>query len=638
MITLSRYNRLETLWDEIKHNSKIPEEVRMETEQKLLENRVEVRVNYRDSRINEVELPHQLSKYNQTIAMVEPLVNDVSDCLEEDVKFLVVDTSGVIIASHAKDVIGLCCPAAELVNNNTDIRDMMEQGCTLEVKYDNGIHSQMVPIFDEQGQLQFCWGISAYRPLPTEASILLYLATQLFQQRYKYILIVDEYTSSLMNAMSDCAVLLDEKGRILNINDHCKNLLKLDNKGTVKGMPFNYLMSGLPSTQEMFQSLTRETLNLRIWEEDICCRITHRQPICTSYGTHALFLFNRLSNTGRHLQLITADSPKDAFASIIGNSPQISELINQARKAAGYKATVLIEGESGTGKELIAQAIHKESGRSGKFIAINCGAIPSELIQSELFGYDEGAFTGAKKKGNPGKLEMADKGTVFLDEIGEMPLDMQVNLLRFLQDKTITRVGGNQSHKIDVRIIAATNRNLKEEVEKGNFREDLYYRLNVIHLQVPPLRERREDIPVLAHFFVEKLSQEYGIDEPIISAAAMRTLLDYDWPGNVREMENQIERAMILSAGYELRFDNLISSVSDNAEGIEGITADKERIEKEGIENYLRQYQGNISHTAKALGITRQTLYRKIKSLNIQREKLGVTPMDASHQAPNEKS
>jgi transcriptional regulator with PAS, ATPase and Fis domain len=388
----------------------------------------------------------------------------------------------------------------------------------------------------------------------------------------------------------------------------------------------------------MFQSLTRETLNLRIWEEDICCRITHRQPICTSYGTHALFLFNRLSNTGRHLQLITADSPKDAFASIIGNSPQISELINQARKAAGYKATVLIEGESGTGKELIAQAIHKESGRSGKFIAINCGAIPSELIQSELFGYDEGAFTGAKKKGNPGKLEMADKGTVFLDEIGEMPLDMQVNLLRFLQDKTITRVGGNQSHKIDVRIIAATNRNLKEEVEKGNFREDLYYRLNVIHLQVPPLRERREDIPVLAHFFVEKLSQEYGIDEPIISAAAMRTLLDYDWPGNVREMENQIERAMILSAGYELRFDNLISSVSDNAEGIEGITADKERIEKEGIENYLRQYQGNISHTAKALGITRQTLYRKIKSLNIQREKLGVTPMDASHQAPNEKS
>ena len=441
-----------------------------------------------------------------------------------------------------------------------------------------------------------------------------------------------------MNAMSDCAVLLDEKGRIININDHCKNLLKLDNKGAVKGMPFNYLMSGLPSTQEMFQSLTRETLNLRIWEEDICCRITHRQPICTSYGTHALFLFNRLSNTGRHLQLITADSPKDAFASIIGNSPQISELINQARKAAGYKATVLIEGESGTGKELIAQAIHKESGRSGKFIAINCGAIPSELIQSELFGYDEGAFTGAKKKGNPGKLEMADKGTVFLDEIGEMPLDMQVNLLRFLQDKTITRVGGNQSHKIDVRIIAATNRNLKEEVEKGNFREDLYYRLNVIHLQVPPLRERREDIPVLAHFFVGKLSQEYGIDEPIISAAAMRTLLDYDWPGNVREMENQIERAIILSAGYELRFDNLISSVSDNAEGIEGITADKERIEKEGIENYLRQYQGNISHTAKALGITRQTLYRKIKSLNIQREKLGITPMDASHQAPNEKS
>lgn len=623
MITLSRYNRLETLWDEIKQSSRIPDEFKVETEQKLLKNRFEVRVNFHDNRIKEDDLNHQLAKYNRTIAMVEPLVNDVSGRLDKDMKLLVTDTNGVIISSQAKDVIGYCCPAAELVNNNTSMKNMVDMGCTLEVKYDNGIHSQLVPIFDEQGRLQFFWGISDHKPITTEASNLLYLAAQLFQQRYKYSLIVDEYTSSLMNAISDHAILIDENGHIINANDRCLSLMRLDERDILKGMPFNHLLSDLPSMQELWQLLAEPDLpsfHLQVWNQEIPCQFTYRQPILTPYGTHTVLVFSRLESSGWNQPLPALRSHADPFAVIIGSDTQLEKVKNQARQAARFNTTVLIEGESGTGKELLAEAIHIESRRSGPFIAINCGAIPPELIQSELFGYEEGAFTGARKKGNPGKLEMADGGTLFLDEIGEMPLDMQVNLLRFLQNKTITRVGGHRAQKVDVRIIAATNRHLKEEVEKGSFREDLYYRLNVIHLHMPSLRERRDDIPVLANHFVEKLSEGHGITTPDISASAMSTLMSYDWPGNVRELENMIERAIILCPGSELDFESLTANGYEAADGMNGIALNQARIEKEGIEYYLHLYQGNISRTAQALGITRQTLYRKIRNHDISRE------------------
>ncbi|MEA1961480.1 MAG: sigma-54 dependent transcriptional regulator [Bacillota bacterium] len=289
-----------------------------------------------------------------------------------------------------------------------------------------------------------------------------------------------------------------------------------------------------------------------------------------------------------------------------------------AKRAAKSSATVLIEGESGTGKELFAEAIHQESQRTGQFTAINCGGIPSELIQSELFGYEEGAFTGAKKRGCAGKFEIADGGTVFLDEIGEMPVDMQVSLLRFLQDKTVTCVGGHTSKKVDVRIVAATNRNLKDEVSKGNFREDLYYRLNVINLQIPPLRDRKQDIPMIVNYLLQRLCEAEGESEITINQQAMEGLMNYDWPGNARELENAIQRAFILRQDDELDFDQ--SSITTKTEGCKKDTIDAtiSNVEKEAIEKTLKAYNGNISQTANALGITRQTLYRK-KTLNIER-------------------
>ena len=230
------------------------------------------------------------------------------------------------------------------------------------------------------------------------------------------------------------------------------------------------------------------------------------------------------------------------FEQVIGKNEKFMKIVAYAKKIADSKSTVLITGESGTGKEVFAQAIHNYSIRKDEpFIAVNCGAIPRTLIESELFGYEDGAFTGAKKGGNAGKFEIAEGGTIFLDEIGEMPIDMQIKLLRVIEAGVITRIGSSIEIPIDVRIIAATNKNLKNEVENGNFRKDLYYRLNVLPIYLPPLRERREDIPEFINYYMEKTAEKLNKQAINISEEYMKYLIDYDWPGNVRELENVIE-------------------------------------------------------------------------------------------------
>lgn len=253
---------------------------------------------------------------------------------------------------------------------------------------------------------------------------------------------------------------------------------------------------------------------------------------------------------------------------LVGQTQVWTDIKNIVYKASCYPSNVLIEGESGTGKELVAQTIHTMSKRPGAFVAINCGAIPKGLIESELFGYDEGSFTGAKRGGFAGKFEMADQGTIFLDEIGEMPAAMQVTLLRFLQDKTITRVGSNKIRKLDVRIIAASNRDLNSEIEKGNFRKDLFFRLNVINIIMPPLRERTGDIGHLVHYFLKLLCCELDREIPQISNEAMRILTSYHWPGNVRELSNIIERAVIFNEGNIIVPDDLPTYIRTNSDPI----------------------------------------------------------------------
>ena len=301
----------------------------------------------------------------------------------------------------------------------------------------------------------------------------------------------------------------------------------------------------------------------------------------------------------------------------------MKNVINKCKIIANSPSTILIEGESGTGKEILAQSIHNYSyRRNNRFVAINCGAIPANIIESELFGYEDGAFTGGRKGGKAGKFEAANGGTLFLDEVGEMPLDMQVKLLRVLQEGRITRVGGYKEIPIDIRIIAATNRDLKKEIENGTFREDLYYRLCVIPIIVPPLRERKKDIEELINHFLKSKSDKLGKSLPLMDRNLLKLFIDYKWPGNIRELENSIESYVNLddAFNFNVRLDvEIEENVNDSKNVCEkNITLHTlEHMERKMIEKAIFFFGGNMTKAAKSLGISRNTLYLKIKRYNI---------------------
>ena len=327
-------------------------------------------------------------------------------------------------------------------------------------------------------------------------------------------------------------------------------------------------------------------------------------------------IINELKKSVKFARKILSGQATYTFEQVIGKNKGFMKIVDYAKKIADSKSTILITGESGTGKEVFAQAIHNYSFRRDEpFIALNCGAIPSTLIESELFGYEDGAFTGAKKGGYVGKFEIAEGGTIFLDEIGEMPTDMQVKLLRVIEAGVITRIGSSIEIPTDVRIIAATNKNLKNEVESGNFRKDLYYRLNVLPIYLPPLRERREDIPEFINYYMKKTAEKLNKHTVHISDEYMKKLIAYDWPGNVRELENAIE-LMINSEESEIYFnDKVVDIQKDTVNLNENISL--ELIEKQHIINVLKNVNGNMTLASNILEIGRNTLYRKIEKFHI---------------------
>ena len=319
-----------------------------------------------------------------------------------------------------------------------------------------------------------------------------------------------------------------------------------------------------------------------------------------------------------------------SFAGLIGQSKQMHELFGLIRSIAETDVTVLIQGETGTGKELIARAIHYNSQRKGKkFLAVNCGALASTLLESELFGHEKGAFTGAVGQ-RKGIFEVADGGTLFLDEVGEIAPATQVKLLRVLQEGEVQRVGGTDSIKVDVRLIAATNQNLEELVQRGAFRQDLYYRLNVFPVFVPPLRARIDDIPALVSHFIEKWKRTAKQTVKEVSSQAMAYLMSYPWPGNVRELENTLQRMMVVSKGGLLDVAELPPSISGResdskpeARDLKGISRESaELVEKRAIMDALSQTDGNVTRAAKLLGVSRATLQNKMKTYRLREPKI----------------
>ena len=350
-------------------------------------------------------------------------------------------------------------------------------------------------------------------------------------------------------------------------------------------------------------------------------------------------LLEKLSSLETELAQIKEEYGKNqvkryTIQDIIGNSQPIVELKRQIKKAAASSSTVLILGENGTGKELVAHSIHNLSARSAKaFVKINCAAIPEEILESELFGYVGGAFTGSNRAGKQGKIEMADGGTLFLDEIGDMSFHMQAKLLRFLQEKEIERLGENRVRTVDVRVLAATNQNLSERIKNNQFREDLYYRLQVVQLDVPPLRKRMDDIEVLTQYFIEKFNRIFGKKVLNLGPATLEIIKNNIWPGNVRQLENVMERAFNMVESEEILPEHLPSYLTETLWDVERVSNSgvktaanwdrqercvttlsdaKDGLEKKKIEEILQRVRGNKSEAARMLGITRMTLYQKL--------------------------
>ena len=316
-------------------------------------------------------------------------------------------------------------------------------------------------------------------------------------------------------------------------------------------------------------------------------------------------LRKKLSRQYRHRDIITKNA-------------RLEEILALTKEVASLRSTVLIHGESGTGKELVARAIHFSGSRADKpFIVVSCAALTETLLESELFGYEKGAFTGASAQVR-GKFELADGGSIFLDEIGDISPKLQADLLRVLQERRFYRLGGTEEVQVDVRIVAATNKNLAEEVKLGHFREDLFYRLNVIEIRIPPLRERREDIPILAEHFVQRISSELGKDVAGISGAALKQLISHDWPGNVRELENVIERAIVTCRNGLLDESDFSWLQSSAERSWEVPDVPLEELERRAILAALERKHGNVKEASAALGIDRSTLYDKLKRYEIE--------------------
>lgn len=458
-------------------------------------------------------------------------------------------------------------------------------------------------------------------------------AEELLQDAKQELLILTNKFKYLFSNIPDGVIIIDEKGEIKEINPAATEIL---GRSCANVREILIKKNG-DKQRDFFQIMLKKQLfhNIQLsieTEYGIKPMLVTGIPTITENAVvdGAIIFLRQVENIPGIKNCFNGDGARFYFKDIVAKSKIMQEIIHIATIAAKTNSNILLEGESGTGKDLFAQTIHNHSERSkGPFLPINCGALPGELIGSELFGYEGGTFTGAKKEGNPGKFELASGGTIFLDEIAEMPLDQQVMLLRVLQNKSIIRLGGKQLIPVNVRIICASNKNLREEVLKGSFRKDLYYRLNVINIKIPSLREHPEDIPNLIAYFLEDNWDKWENKLEYIDLEVMDKFKEYNWPGNVRELQNIVERIIVMHTSSHLQAKDLPEEIYsypksldtefkypqettiDETRKMKKRLAAEEEIDK--IVLLLKRFNGNVSQVAREMKVNRSTIYRKMK-------------------------
>lgn len=612
-------------------------------------------------------LQSRLADEVQLISLARPIIQAMGEIEGHDFVVLA-DKDGYIldVAGGAKYFHLLGQRFSEEDIGTNAIGTAIAENAAIEVKgpehycaSNQAAYGAAVPIHDLSANIKGVLAVyNDSAPLPAGVMPALKLGVKVIENQIDYKSELSEIThiyhntcSSIIDFFQDGFLVVDAQENIININQSCLNMMGVSDRESLIG---HYLGSILADDRSVINRLLSNNPNefinkfsLKSSHGIIPCSLVRRRITKNPDGTQQTVLGfvpeGETDEVEKQPILSTVwGTDNTALVGLVGHSEKWNEIKKLCLRAARVSSSVLIEGESGTGKELVARAIHDASGLEGPFMAINCGAIPKELLQSELFGYEEGAFTGARKGGGTGKLEMGDGGTVFLDEIGEMPFDMQVNLLRFLQDKMITRIGSSTPKKVEVRIIAATNRRLKNEVQLGRFREDLYYRLNVINISLPPLRDRRLDIPPITRYFIQTLCHQFNRETLGISDAAMNVLCDYNWPGNVRELRNVIENLIVFAEGpiiteailpsYLKRALPLTGQSAEagtslpESEESRGLTIEAAQQyrrkaatanERNEILRLLEECDGNISEVARKMGLSRNTIYRKMKTYKI---------------------
>ena len=594
------------------------------------------------------ELELLLAKNNELINIARPFMEILYDPLREsgfsiyltdkDGVVLTIIGDGDIIENQTKVGIIVGADMSEKSAGTNAMGTALYENCSLQTSGEDHFITAFyiwtcsaAIIHNENGDIIGCLNLTGRRQFAHPHTLGLVVAAvksienQLkVEKTQKELLEAYEYLNTVMDSMNSGFFVADTNGVIKAVNNSLCSMLEIKKEEIINKKADHVLDKWeliLDQLREKNTCENKEIIYLGNMKKNRFDLSVYPIKNKTDDITGTVAIFKDIQNVYNMVNKYTGMSATYTFDDIIGESKGIIILKEQAKNISDSPSTVLIQGESGTGKELIAQSIHNNSGRrNNSFVAINCGAIPKSLIESELFGYEEGAFTGAKRGGHPGKFELANGGTLFLDEIGEMPLDMQVSLLRVLQEGCVNRLGGNKCTITDVRIIAATNKDLKKEIEKGTFREDLYYRLSVIPIYVPPLREREGDIELLVKHFLKVKAVKLGKPIPKVEPHIYEKLIRYNWPGNVREMENCIENIVNMDGNTSFSFEAKSMEYKQYepiAIELEYNMCSLEEWEQRAILSCIEKCNGNISKAAAILGVNRSTLHSKINKYKI---------------------
>lgn len=561
------------------------------------------------------------------------------DLLDKDSYFLKILSDMEMLEESKKlgSVIG--ANRSELVAGTNGIGIALSTGKSIQIlgpehynTYHHNWTCSAAPIYDPSGNIVGVVNMSGnYRLLHKHTlGMVVSIANAIesalkIEEKVFELSINNKFLNTIIESISDGLIVINKKGELTHLNSIAAKILCKKSHEAI-GKPIDKLIRTNFSLLDILNNrkgyLEKEIIVTPLYGKENSQYLLTEKVVKDSEGEcqGVTALFKEMKKVHRLVGNFIGANTRYNFSSIIGKNIRLMKVVNLAKVASISSCKILIQGESGTGKEIFAQAIHNNSNRKGKpFIAINCAAIPRDLVESELFGYDEGAFTGAKRGGRPGKFEIAEGGTLFLDEIESMPLDAQPKLLRVLESNQLTRVGGNKIIPIDVRIISSTNRDLLQMAKEGNFREDLLYRLNTVTIDIPPLRKRKEDIPILVNYICGKIGRKVNKNNIGIDKKVLKVLCDYIWSGNIRELENVLERAILLLKGNCITIDVIPENIRCFKSGNINIKEKKETnflisgIEKGAIIEVLKKNKNNISKTSRMLGIDRSTLYRKIK-------------------------